>query len=98
MRTCLPTCLVVLCFALSLFFRAAPARAQSESPTFRGDLRHSGVYETAAVHRLDGVKWRFATDGAVRSSPAVVGGAVYFGSGDGHVYAVDAATGRERWR
>ena len=31
------------------------------------------------------------------SSPAVVDGVVYFGSGDGHVYAVDAATGRLRW-
>ena len=31
------------------------------------------------------------------SSPAVVDGVVYFGSGDGRVYAVDAATGAERW-
>lgn len=32
------------------------------------------------------------------SSPAVVDGLVYFGSGDGHVYAVDAATGALRWK
>jgi outer membrane protein assembly factor BamB len=31
------------------------------------------------------------------SSPTVEGGVVYFGSGDGRVYAVDAATGAERW-
>jgi outer membrane protein assembly factor BamB len=31
------------------------------------------------------------------SSPAVVAGAVYFGSGDGHIYAVDAVTGVLRW-
>ena len=31
------------------------------------------------------------------SSPVVAGGAVYFGSGDGNVYAIDAATGREKW-
>jgi len=32
-----------------------------------------------------------------RSSPVVADGAVYFGSGDGHVYAVDAASGELRW-
>lgn len=32
------------------------------------------------------------------SSPVVVDGMVYFGSGDGGVYAIDAATGAQRWR
>ena len=32
------------------------------------------------------------------SSPVVVGKAVYFGSGDGHVYAVDAKTGALQWK
>lgn len=32
------------------------------------------------------------------SSPAVFNGAVYFGSGDGHIYALDAATGALRWK
>lgn len=32
------------------------------------------------------------------SSPVVADGVVYFGSGDGHVYAVDAASGRLRWK
>jgi outer membrane protein assembly factor BamB len=31
------------------------------------------------------------------SSPVVADGAVYFGSGDGNVYAVDVATGEQRW-
>lgn len=31
------------------------------------------------------------------SSPAVWQGAVYFGSGDGNVYALDAATGAKKW-
>ncbi|MGA3371588.1 MAG: PQQ-binding-like beta-propeller repeat protein [Terracidiphilus sp.] len=31
------------------------------------------------------------------SSPAVADGAVYFGSGDGHIYAVEARTGALRW-
>jgi outer membrane protein assembly factor BamB len=32
------------------------------------------------------------------SSPAVYRGAVYFGSGDGHVYALDASTGALKWK
>jgi eukaryotic-like serine/threonine-protein kinase len=32
------------------------------------------------------------------SSPVVAQGAVYFGSGDGNVYAVDIATGEQRWK
>ncbi len=32
------------------------------------------------------------------SSPAVSGDAVYFGSGDGNVYALDAATGALKWK
>ncbi|HEY8053724.1 MAG TPA: PQQ-binding-like beta-propeller repeat protein [Steroidobacteraceae bacterium] len=32
------------------------------------------------------------------SSPAVAGGMVYFGSGDGNVYALDAGSGALRWK
>jgi len=32
------------------------------------------------------------------SSPVVAAGAVYFGSGDGHVYALDAASGALKWK
>lgn len=55
--------------------------------------------------------WRFATEGTrlnsadwgfdrttVQSSPAVAGGAVYVGARDGFLYAIDRATGKERWR
>jgi eukaryotic-like serine/threonine-protein kinase len=31
------------------------------------------------------------------SSPVVADGAVYFGSGDGNIYAVDATSGEQRW-
>ena len=33
-----------------------------------------------------------------QSSPAVLGGLVYFGSGDGHMYALDAASGQLKWK
>jgi eukaryotic-like serine/threonine-protein kinase len=55
--------------------------------------------------------WQFATEGTllnsgdwgfdrttVQSSPAVAGGAVYVGARDGFLYAIDRATGAQRWR
>src|SRR5205085_2120543 len=44
-----------------------------------------------------GVKWRFPTADRIVSSPVYRDGVVYIGSDDGAVYAVDAATGRQRW-
>jgi len=42
--------------------------------------------------------WRYHVAGEVRSAPAVVGGVLSVGGGDGGVYVLDAATGAERWR
>ena len=43
--------------------------------------------------------WVFETDGAIgASSPTVVHDVVFVGSTDGHVYAIDAPAGSERWR
>jgi outer membrane protein assembly factor BamB/signal recognition particle receptor subunit beta len=44
------------------------------------------------------VRWRYQTHGRVQSSPAVAGGRVYVGSGDNHIYALDARTGAVQWR
>ncbi|WBB58107.1 serine/threonine-protein kinase [Streptomyces sp. WMMC500] len=41
--------------------------------------------------------WAFATRDGVHSSPTVADAVVYFGSLDGNLYAVDAATGKSRW-
>jgi outer membrane protein assembly factor BamB len=43
-------------------------------------------------------RWRFAAGGAIDSSPAIVDGVVYVGSGDGSLLAIEAATGVELWR
>jgi eukaryotic-like serine/threonine-protein kinase len=55
--------------------------------------------------------WRYETEGValqsadfgfdrrtIQSSPAVADGAVYIGSRDGGLYAIDAASGKLRWR
>ena len=53
--------------------------------------------EEGVVDGLAGLRWRFETGGAVRSSPAVVGDALYVGSADGRLYALGVADGNELW-
>jgi outer membrane protein assembly factor BamB len=65
---------------------------------FRGNLAHTGVYDTDGPRQFKGVKWAFKTDGWVLSSPALSGGLVYFGSDDKNLYAVDVSTGTEKWK
>jgi outer membrane protein assembly factor BamB len=49
-----------------------------------------------AIQTADGkMKWRFKAGGGITSSPLVDGGAVYFGSKDDNIYAVDAVTGKK---
>jgi len=63
-----------------------------------GNAQHTGTFETRGVDELGGVRWRFRTEGPVRSSPVVADGTVYVGSTDGNLYAIEASTGQERWR
>jgi outer membrane protein assembly factor BamB len=85
-----PTLIVALLgAALSL-----PAAAQS---MFRGDPAHSGVAAGNAPRQFHRVKWVFPTGQRIVSSPTLHDDAIVFGSDDGHVSSVDAATGRQRW-
>ncbi len=72
--------------------------AFGEDVSFRGDARHTGVYQGAGMPKFNGVKWTFKTKGAVLSSPAVTNGVVYFGSVDHNLYAVNAADGTLKWK
>jgi len=43
-------------------------------------------------------EWVFFTDGPIRLAPMVADGRVFFGSDDGHVYCLEAATGKVLWK
>jgi len=74
-----------------------PAIGQ-DAAMFRGDLRHSGVYEGAGLPKLGGLKWKFHTAGMLIGSPAVLDGTVYVGSTDGNLYAIDVQSGAQKWK
>jgi len=94
--------LLASCSLLALSFPTAAAQGRAPDPAdvamFRGDAAHLGVYPVSGVPRLGGLAWRTPTNGTVRSSPAVTRDRVYVGSSDGHLYALDRATGAVRWK
>ena len=78
-------------------FSCLPTIAQ-DSPMFRGNLAHTGVYNASGVPKFSKIKWKFQTGGQVISSPAVTNGAAYIASTDGNLYAVDLESGAQKWR
>ena len=80
-----------LCLSLLL------ASSVSAQATFHGNIARTGIYDSPGPKQLKGVKWAFKTGGPVLSSPAISAGVVFFGSGDGNVYAVDQETGKQKW-
>lgn len=65
---------------------------------FRGGPEHSGWSSAPLFAGQGGVRWRFQTDGPVRSSPPITAERLYAGSADGHLYAITRATGKLAWR
>jgi len=87
----------------------APAEAapvvsgSSDWPRFGCDLRNSrfNSKETQLgrenVGQLD-VKWTFETDAPIQTTPTVIGDTIYFGTLSGYQYALESATGAQKWR
>ncbi len=65
---------------------------------YRANNRLNGHFKTKGLPTLTGVKWKFKTGKGVGASPVVVEGTVYVGSLDGNFYAIDAESGKEKWR
>jgi outer membrane protein assembly factor BamB len=77
--------------------------ASESAALIRGGTLYEGswdhhLYALDIRGRRPRVRWRFAADGELNSSPAYAAGAIYIGSRAGQVYAVDAKTGRGLWR
>ena len=71
---------------------------QVDSPTFRSNVRRTGATATSVLPKLSRLRWRFATNHNIFSTPAVAAGLVCFGGRDRVVHALDQSTGAERWQ
>ena len=66
-------------------------------PMFQRGPGHSAFVSDAVPIPEGQVRWRFETEAPILSSPAVVQGTVYLGTGDGRVVALEAETGELIW-
>ncbi|GGH31305.1 outer membrane protein assembly factor BamB family protein [Paenibacillus segetis] len=93
------TCCLLLIISLGVVGCSSKSSSSSNDLVmFRGDPKHTGLLDTSGPTELHGVKWKFPTEGRIRSSPAFYNDAVYFGSEDQYFYAVNAETGTLNWK
>src|SRR5690606_20521633 len=88
----------IVTFGFLMHAGVANASFFKESASYKADSGNSGLFDEFDLKEFGGVGWLFKAGGAINSSPVVVKGAVYFGSDDGYLYAVNAADGKRLWR
>ena len=66
-------------------------------PMYQRDPAHAAVVDRDLAPLKGVLKWRFDTGEPVLSSPAVLDGLLYLGTGDHRIIAVDAGTGELVW-
>ena len=81
--------------------RTDPA-AKADWPQASFDSAHTGFNRFETVLRRPNVRhltqqWASLVSAGIHASPVVSDGRVFIGSGDGHMYAFDAATGATLW-
>lgn len=96
----------LILFATFLLLSLGPAWSDPETgsdwPMYGKNLAHSFSNPHSAITPRNVSTlvpaWTFATEDAVTASPAVVDGVVFVGAWDGFFYALDARTGRLKWK
>lgn len=74
-----------------------PSAAPADWPVFRGGPLMTGAGTAKLPDKLE-ERWTFKAKDAVEAAPAIVGDTVYLASLDKHLYAVELATGKEKWK
>jgi outer membrane protein assembly factor BamB len=83
--------------SLAVLLAVSTAAPAADWPVFRGNPGMTGTAAATLPDQLAEV-WTFATKDAIEGAPAVVGDTVFVASMDRHLYAVDLASGKEKWR
>src|SRR5262249_47053046 len=85
--------------ALAALLLGLASQAPADWPLFRGNAQQTGVASAALPGKLD-VLWKFQAKDAAEDTPAIAGDTVFVGAEvDGEsLYALDLASGKEKWR
>jgi outer membrane protein assembly factor BamB len=89
--------LVFLFAAVAWLSQGLAAPRDGTWPVFRGDAQQTGVAAGTLPAKLAEL-WTFKTEDAIESAVAVADGVVYVGSMDEHLYAVELAGGKQKWK
>ncbi|MEX6686471.1 PQQ-binding-like beta-propeller repeat protein [Danxiaibacter flavus] len=75
------------------------------SPLSDNNVQNETIYfgssdgNVYAVNAKDGtLKWKFATNGVIHTSPLLYKNTIYIGSWDTYMYAIDASSGKAKWK
>lgn len=71
--------------------------AGADAWMFRANPQHTGEYSDGGIRPNNVMNWNVSIGTELIGSPAVADGVVYIGSNNGKIYALDAATGAEKW-
>src|SRR5437899_1074388 len=83
---------------LSMLFAVAGSNlAAADWPLFRGNALQTGIATETLSDKLD-VLWKIKLDDGTEATAAIVKDTIYVGSFDQHLYALDLATGKQRWK
>ncbi|HVS92578.1 MAG TPA: PQQ-binding-like beta-propeller repeat protein [Mucilaginibacter sp.] len=89
--------LLPILFIWPFVFNYSKGQERNSGYKFRGNASLNGQYNTAPIYKLAGLDYMFKTNGTIRSTPVEYRATLYFGSNDGVFYAVDPASGAEKW-
>jgi outer membrane protein assembly factor BamB len=81
----------------SMFLLGTASLTIADWPIFRGDALMTGVGTAKLPDQLE-ERWTFKTGDTIEGAPVVVGGVVYVASLDKHLYAIELATGKQKWK
>jgi outer membrane protein assembly factor BamB len=96
-RRLLPLMALALLLAPAVDGRPQGKQAGGDWPLFRGNPLQTGVASSTLPADLV-VRWKFKAKDSIEAAVAIVAGIVYAGSFDEHLYALDLATGQEKWK
>lgn len=65
-------------------------------PLFRGNPQQTGIASSELPQSLD-ILWKIKLKDGIEGTPAIVDGVVYVGCFDEKLYALELATGKEKW-
>ncbi len=65
---------------------------------FRGDLFHSGYYQSPALKDKPTFDWTYKTHGGIYGSPVISRTRIFIGDESGYLYAIDKVDGELAWK